>query len=149
MTKAHETILEINLKALKHNFEHITSKINNSAKLMAVVKAYGYGSDASVIAKHLQELNVDYFAVAYVSEGVVLRNVGIIKPILVLHPQPINFKTLIQHCLEPNLYNAKSLNEFIKVSSEENQTKLCNQFSAGRNVSSFICSISDFLESLV
>ena len=122
MPKAHETILEINLKALKHNFEFITSKINNSAKLMVVVKAFGYGSDAAVIAKYLQELNVGYFAVAYVGEGVALRNAGIIKPILVLHPQPINFKTLIQHCIEPSLYSAKVLHEFIKVSSEENQS---------------------------
>ena len=122
MPKAHQTILEINLKALKHNFEHIKSRINKDTKFMAVVKAFGYGNDASIIAKHLQKLNVDYFAVAYTSEGVALRNSGITKPILILHPQPINFVTIIQHCLEPSLYNAKVLNEFIKISSKENQT---------------------------
>ena len=121
MPKAHETILEINLKALRHNFEYITSKINNSTKLMVVVKAFGYGSDACVVAKYLQNLDVDYFAVAYVNEGVVLRKVGITKPILVLHPQPVNFKLLINNCLEPNLYNTKVLNEFINIASEENQ----------------------------
>ena len=122
MPKANETILEINLKALKNNFEYISSKINSSTKLMAVVKAFGYGSDASVIAKYLQELNVDYFAVAYVNEGIALRNAGITKPILVLHPQPINFKPLIKHHLEPSLYNTKVLNEFIEISFEENLT---------------------------
>jgi len=126
MPKAHETILEINLKALKHNFDYLTSKINNKTKLMAVVKAFGYGSDAIAVAHFLQELNVDYFAVAYVNEGVTLRNSGITKPILILHPQPINFTTLIKHCLEPNLYNAKVLNEFIeiaeKIAEKEKQT---------------------------
>jgi alanine racemase len=122
MPKAEETILEINLKALKHNFEYLKSKINSNTKLMAVVKAFGYGSDAPIIANYLQKLNADYFAVAYTNEGVALRDSGITKPILVLHPQPVNFNTLIQHCLEPSLYNAKVLNEFIKISSEENQT---------------------------
>ena len=51
-----------------------------------------------------------------------LRNAGIISPILVLHPQKINFETLIDHCLEPNLYNAKVLNSFIVVAKEKNQT---------------------------
>lgn len=121
MPKAHETILEINLKALRHNFEYITSKINNSTKLMVVVKAFGYGSDACIVAKYLQDLDVDYFAVAYTSEGVVLRKARITKPILVLHPQPINFKSLIDNCLEPSLYSAKVLNEFVNIASEKNQ----------------------------
>jgi alanine racemase len=122
MPKAQETVLEIDLKALKHNFEYIKSRTQNNAKTLAVVKAFAYGSQAETIANYLQELNVDYFAVAYVSEGIALRDAGIIKPILVLHPQAVNFKTLIERCLEPSLYNAKILNEFITVASEEGQT---------------------------
>ena len=122
MPKAQETVLEINLTDLKHNFNYLKSKLNRSTKFLAVVKAFAYGSDAVEIAQCLQELNVDYFAVAYANEGVVLRDAGITKPILVLHPQPINFKTLIERCLEPSLYNAKVLNEFIRIASEENQT---------------------------
>ena len=122
MPKARETVLEINLNALKHNFEYIKSKLKNDTKILAVVKAFAYGSDAKTIANYLQDLNVDYFAVAYVSEGVALRDAGIKTPILVLHPQAVNFKTLIERCLEPSLYNAKVLNEFIAIASEENQS---------------------------
>ncbi|WP_299333087.1 alanine racemase [uncultured Psychroserpens sp.] len=122
MPKAKETVLEIDLKALQHNFEYLKSKLKSNTKLLAVVKAFAYGSDANIIANYLQDLNVDYFAVAYVSEGVALRNAGITTPILVLHPQPTNFKTLIERCLEPSLYSAKVLNEFILVASEEKQT---------------------------
>jgi alanine racemase len=122
MPKAQETVLEIDLNALKHNYSHLKSKLNKNTKFLAVVKAFAYGSDASKIANYLQELNVDYFAVAYVNEGVALRNSGIKKPIIVLHPQAINFKTLIDNCLEPSLYNAKVLNEFIKIASAEKQT---------------------------
>lgn len=121
MPKASETILEIDLKALQHNFEYLKSKLYKDTMFLAVVKAFSYGNDAVEIAKHLESLNVDYFAVAYVSEGVALRNAGITKPILVLHPQTINFKTLIKRCLEPSLYNTKILNEFISIAEQENQ----------------------------
>ena len=121
MPKAQETILEIDLKALKHNYEFLKSKLKADAKFLAVVKSFAYGSDSIVIAKYLEVLNVDYLAVAYANEGVTLRDAGIKTPILVLHPQPVNFKLLIDRCLEPSLYNLKVLNEFINVAGKENQ----------------------------
>ncbi|MFH4965907.1 alanine racemase [Gaetbulibacter sp. M235] len=121
MPKAQETILEIDLKALKHNFEYLKSKTKNGTKILGVVKAFAYGNDANEIACYLQDLNIDYFAVAYVQEGISLRNAGVSKPILVLHPQAVNFKLLIKYCLEPNIYNAKILNDFIKIAEDENQ----------------------------
>ena len=122
MPKAQETVLEIDLKALKHNFEFLKSTLQPDTKFLAVVKAFSYGNDANAIANYLQELNADYFAVAYVSEGVALRDSGVTKPILVLHPQPVNFKMLIERCLEPSIYNAKILNEFIVVATDEGQS---------------------------
>lgn len=122
MPKAQETVLEIDLKALKYNFKHLKSKLKSNTKFLAVVKAFGYGSDAIEIAKYLQNLGADYFAVAYANEGVELRKAGITLPILVLHPIPANFKTIIENCLEPNLYNTKVLNEFIVTVTQENQT---------------------------
>ena len=122
MPKARETILEIDLQALKHNFEYLKSSVQKGTKMMGVVKAFAYGSDANEISLFLQDLNIDYFAVAYAHEGVALRNAGVTKPILVLHPQAINFKLLIDNCLEPSLYNAKIFTEFIAIASQENQT---------------------------
>ena len=122
MPKAQETVLEIDLKALKHNFDYLKSKLQPSTKFLAVVKAFAYGSDAIKIAQYLQKLNADYFAVAYISEGIALREAGITQPILVLHPQTVNFKALIKHCLEPSIYNTKILTEFITIASAEKQT---------------------------
>jgi len=122
MAKARETVLEIDLNALTHNFEYLKSKLEKNTKFLAVVKAFAYGSDAEQIALHLQELSVDYFAVAYASEGIALRNAGITTPILVLHPQPINFKGIIDHCLEPSLYSTRVLKSFISCAKKENQS---------------------------
>ena len=112
-----ETTLEINLSALKNNFDILRAKINKNTMLLAVVKAFAYGSDAVKIAQFLEELGVNYFAVAYVNEGVLLRKSGIKTPILVLHPQPINFELLIKFNLEPSLYSFNALRAFIEVAN--------------------------------
>jgi alanine racemase len=121
MPKANETVLEIDLGALTHNFNYLKSKLQPNTKFLAVVKAFAYGSDSVAIAKHLESLNVDYLAVAYAKEGVLLRDAGVTTPILVLHPQPINFKTIIERCLEPSIYSARILNEFISVAEDQSQ----------------------------
>ncbi|MEO8773936.1 MAG: alanine racemase [Gelidibacter sp.] len=121
MPKVQETVLEIDLSALKHNFQYLQSKLRKDTKFLAVVKAFAYGNDADEIALYLQNLDVDYFAVAYTQEGVALRDAGITKPILVLHPLPIGFETLIERCLEPSIYNKKVLKEFLQVASDKKQ----------------------------
>lgn len=119
MPKAQETVLEIDLNALQHNFEYLKSKLKGDTKFLAVVKAFAYGNQASEIAKYLEALQVDYFAVAYTNEGIALRDAGVTKPILVLHPQTVHLNDLITYCLEPSLYNAKVLNAFIDLALKE------------------------------
>jgi len=151
MPKIQETILEIDLKALTHNFQYLKSKLQPHTQFLAVVKAFAYGSDAVEIAKHLQDLDVAYLAVAYVGEGVALRDAGITKPILVLHPQAVNFKTLIERCLEPSLYSSKSLNAFIKIAEQENQTNypVHIKFNTGLNRLGFLENDVEKITSLI
>lgn len=122
MPKATDTILELDLNALDNNYKYIISKISPATKLLAVVKAFAYGSDSVAIAKELETLNVDYFAVAYTTEGVALRDAQIKTPILVLHPVPANFEETVNRCLEPSIYSKKILKEFIAVAESKNQT---------------------------
>ncbi len=114
MSKIGETTLEIDLFALEHNFNYLKSRITPGTMFLAVVKAFAYGSDMITIAKKLVQLNVDYFAVAYTKEGILLREAGIESPILVLHPQPVNFEVLIDNCLEPSLYSPRILQLFLE-----------------------------------
>jgi alanine racemase len=114
----HVTTLEIDGNALQHNLQYFKEKLNPNTKVLVVVKAFGYGSDAAKVAKFLEK-NVDYFAVAYTNEGIALRNAGIETPILVLHPQVQNFELLIKHQLEPSLYNFKSFSAFLKLADEK------------------------------
>ena len=121
MPEVRETVLEIDLQALAHNYRFLRSKIENETRFLAVVKAYAYGSESVRIAQELQELGVDYFAVAYAREGMVLRENGIETPILVLHPQPVNFDLIIEKCMEPSLYSPRILREFLKKATDLNQ----------------------------
>jgi len=121
MPNAKETVLEIDLGALAHNYRYLRAKIDEEVKFLAVVKAFAYGNDSVVVAKKLEELGVDYFAVAYVQEGILLREHGITTPILVLHPQFTHFEEIIEHCLEPNLYSEKILRAFIQVAQSKKQ----------------------------
>lgn len=113
----HVTVLEIDGSALKHNLHHFKKQLHPTTKILAVVKAFGYGSDGVQIARFLAD-KVDYFAVAYAHEGIALREAGIKAPILVLHPQIPNLVAIVNYCLEPNLYNFKIFNAFLKVATQ-------------------------------
>ncbi len=114
----HVTVLEISESAVLHNLHYFKKKLAPETKIMVVVKAFGYGSDAVEMAKIVQN-EVAYFAVAYACEGVVLREAGIKTPILVLHPQMQNLAQIITYRLEPNLYNFKILERFLAIADEK------------------------------
>jgi alanine racemase len=110
----HVTVLEIDGNALQHNLNYFKQKLNATTKILVVVKAFGYGSDAIETARFIQN-DVDYFAVAYTDEGISLRDAGIKTPILVLHPQIQNLELIVKHQLEPNLYNFKIFTAFLRL----------------------------------
>ena len=110
--KTHETVLEINLNALQHNLNHYKSSLKPGVKLMAMVKAFSYGSGSFEIAGILQFNKADYLAVAYVDEGVALRNAGITLPIMVLNPEASAFAEMVEHQLEPEIYSFSMLEKF-------------------------------------
>ncbi len=151
MPKATETLLEIDLNALDNNYQYLTSKIKPGTKMLAVVKAFAYGSDSVVIAKELLELGVDYFAVAYANEGETLRNAKIETPILVLHPLPVNFDVIINRCLEPSIYSRKTLEEYIAFAEEKKQTNypIHLKFNTGLNRLGFVESDISFIAEIL
>ena len=115
-----ETVLEIHLPNLRHNYTFLRNQLSANTKLLAVVKAFGYGSDAVEIAKCLVAQGVDYLGVAYVHEGVALRKAGITTPILVLHPQLPNLDALIEYKLEPSVYGHRIMNALLSKIKESN-----------------------------
>ncbi len=110
--KVHQTVLEINLNALVHNVNVYRHRLKPSVKIMAMVKAFAYGSGGAEIAGILQYHKVDYLGVAYADEGVELRKAGISLPIMVMNPEEAAFDAIVEHNLEPDLYSFKLLHGF-------------------------------------
>ena len=110
--KIHQTVLEINLNAITHNLNTYQQQLNPGVKLMAMVKAFSYGSGSFEIANLLQFHKVDYLAVAYADEGVELRKAGISLPIMVMNAEEITYDVLVQYNLEPELFSFSILNSF-------------------------------------
>jgi alanine racemase len=110
--KVHQTVLEINLNAIAHNLKVYQNHLRPSTKVMAMVKAFAYGSGGAEIAGILQFHKVDYLGVAYADEGVELRKAGITLPIMVMNPEESAFDSLIEYNLEPDIYSFDILHSF-------------------------------------
>jgi alanine racemase len=115
--KAHETILEINMNAMVANLNYYRSKLKSGTKVMAMVKAFSYGSGSSEIASMLQFNRIDYLAVAYADEGIELRKAGITVPIMVMNPEEQSYDAMIEHKLEPEIFSFRVLNLFCEAAS--------------------------------
>lgn len=113
--KSHATVMEINLNNLIQNYNYFKALINKNTKIMAVVKAFSYGSGSYEIANILAYNLVDYLAVAFFDEGVILRKAGIKVPVMVMNPDFGSYSMMPEHELEPEIYNLRGLKLFIEI----------------------------------
>jgi alanine racemase len=111
--KSHITELHINLNSLVHNLGVYKSMLAPATKVMAMVKAFSYGSGSFEIANVLQHNKIDYLGVAYADEGIYLRQHGIEVPIMVMNPEANAFEAMLQYNLEPEIYSFTLLNALI------------------------------------
>ncbi len=98
-----ETRLEIDRKAILHNLNVFKKLINSDTRILVNLKGNAYGMGAVELGKLFEKQAVDYFSVAYINEGIELRNAGIQTKILVFNPSPEHFDTLISYRLEPEI----------------------------------------------
>lgn len=111
--KVHQTVMEVNLNAIVHNLNEYKSRLKSGVKIMAMVKAFAYGSGSAEVASLLQFHKIDYLAVAYADEGVELRKAGIHLPIMVMNVDDAAFETIIENNLEPELFSFNIFNAFV------------------------------------
>lgn len=94
---------EIDLDALKYNYEKIRAHIGAGVKFLGVVKADAYGHGSIMVAKTLEELGAEYLAVSSIDEAMELRVNGIKMPILILGHTP---KEQVDRLIEYNITQA-------------------------------------------
>ncbi len=111
----HQTRLEINMNAVVHNLNEFRHLLRPGTGIMAMVKAFAYGSGSAEIASLLEYNGVSSFAVAYADEGVALREEGITSPVMVMNPDESVMELIIRHNLEPEIYSLESFMAFTAV----------------------------------
>lgn len=112
--RQHETVLEVNLDSLVHNFNWFRSRLRPTTGIVCMLKASGYGAGSYELAKTLQSQGAAYIAVAVVDEGVGLRRAGITMPIMVLNPRADGQRSLFAYGLEPEIFSFDILHEIIR-----------------------------------
>lgn len=112
--RSHTTTLEVDLDAMVHNLNYFRAKMGAGVKLVAMVKAASYGAGDFEVAQMLAHQGVDYLAVAFADEGVLLRDRGITMPIVVLNADEGSFRQMVRYRLEPEIYNLRSLDHFVE-----------------------------------
>jgi alanine racemase len=110
--QVHKTMAEINLTTLVSNYKKIKAVVGSKVKMMAMVKAFGYGSGSVEVARILQFHHVDYLSVAYADEGVALRQAGIHVPIMVMNVDETTFDTLVKYHMEPEIFSISQYQQF-------------------------------------
>ncbi|MEJ0057339.1 MAG: alanine racemase [Bacteroidota bacterium] len=105
--------MEIDMNAMVHNLNYFKSKLKPGTRLMAMVKAFAYGSGSEEVANMLQYHRIDYLGVAYADEGIELRKNNISLPIMVMNPSEESFPHLLEYQLEPEMYNLRILKSLI------------------------------------
>ncbi|MEH7462722.1 alanine racemase [Bacillus thuringiensis] len=123
-----DTIVEINLDAVKHNVREFKKSVNDeNVAMMAAVKANGYGHGAIQVAKAAIEAGVSHIAVAFVDEGIELREAGITVPILVLGYTPEEaVEDAIEYDIMMTVYRIEDVRNIERI-AERMQKKACIQ----------------------
>jgi alanine racemase len=93
MTRIHEptasedslrpTHLEVDLEVLAQNYRTIAGRVA-PARVMPILKANAYGHGLVAVAKKLESIGAPYVGVAYLEEGIRLRQEGVLLPVLVM-----------------------------------------------------------------
>lgn len=123
MTTQRATIAEIDLTAFKHNLGRIRSLLEPQVKIMAVVKADGYGHGALPCASAALEAGADWLGVAILDEGVEFRTGGIDAPVLVMGGIfPGEAKDLVHYNLSTSVSDFSLAQELSRQAGQQGKT---------------------------
>lgn len=116
------TRLYIDLGVIAENVRRVRAWIGSDVALFAVVKSFGYGSDAIRVSELLEQQKVAYLMVAYPDEGAQLRRRGINTPILVSNVLPGEVDKVARHRLSAVVYSNELLQALSDVAVAHDMT---------------------------
>ena len=119
------TWIEIDKKAIAHNYRLFRKFIGSKVRLMGVVKSNAYGHNLIEFSQELEHLGVDWFGVDSITEALTLREEKIKKPILVLgHVLPGMFEEARKKDISVTISNFAILQVVFKLPKNKIQLKV-------------------------
>jgi alanine racemase len=108
------TWIEIDTKAIAHNYKLFRNSLKKETKLMAVVKSNAYGHSFQDFAREMVKSGADFLGVDSAVEGLALRKIGIKTPILVLgYTLPELQKEAIEADISLSVSNYEAFNSLL------------------------------------
>lgn len=99
------TRADIDLDAIQHNVKALR-RLTPEARLMAVVKADGYGHGAVPVARAALEAGASWLGIAVMEEGAALRAAGITAPAMIFgYVPPAQAAAVVAHDLRPAIFD--------------------------------------------
>lgn len=115
--------VEIDLSALRHNFEEIRKITREGSDIMAVVKADAYGHGAVEVANTLLDAGAAGLCVATIGEAVELREAGIKADMLILgYTDPVKYPDVVKYDVQQAVYNLSDARLLSKEAQKQNKT---------------------------
>ena len=115
-----KTFAEVSLKALSNNLGVVRKKTGKNG-IIAVVKANAYGHGIAGISRHIIKQDVSSLGVAYVHEGIALREAGIESPILLFFDRD-TADVCIKYNLTPVVFDTAFARQLSKEAHKRNVT---------------------------
>ncbi|MDO5764575.1 MAG: alanine racemase [Elusimicrobiales bacterium] len=122
------TVAEVDLKKMARNLHKVRERVGN-VKILTLLKANAYGHGAVPVGLYLQENNLcDFFGVASVEEGLVLREAGVTLPVLVLGSiYPFEaFEYAIKNDLAITIASQAAADAVCKIAAKVGKKALCH-----------------------
>ena len=103
----------IDLDAVWHNMDQMHNNLSDNIQMFGVIKADGYGHGAVQIGRELEKMDYVFgHAVATAEEAMILRRVGLQKPILILgYTFPYCYEDLIRYNIRQAVFREDTIEE--------------------------------------
>ena len=136
---------EINLDAIVHNYKEIRRITNPNAKIMAIIKADGYGHGFKKIAEVLSENGIDAFGVATTDEALQIRKAGFTLPVLILGIIPDDeLNTVIENEISISVTNLMLAKKISSAASKlHKNARIHIKLDTGMGRIGFVCGYDD------
>lgn len=123
MNKYSRIAAYISMDAIAHNFKEMHKNIKTGTKIIAVVKADGYGHGAVPVAHMIEDYDYIWgFAVATAEEAVALRRENICKPIILLgYAFEEHYNEIVELDLRPALFQLEAARKLSNIAVSQNK----------------------------